>query len=126
MQTASIDKQLHEKAKTSDAVLEKLKSELHGELGLASYLHNAELVSSLKICMTTNIPRSTNNKCISTEYLYSQFISMKKNANCIRIAIITNAVRPKRTLVIFFSFCVDFFIFNTSCTITLYLTNCSD
>ena len=38
---ASIDKQLHEKAKTSDAVLEKLKSELHGELGLASYLHNA-------------------------------------------------------------------------------------
>ena len=27
---------------------------------------------------------------------------MKKNANCIRIAIITNAVRPKRTLVIFF------------------------
>lgn len=38
---ASIDKQLYEKAKTSDAVLEKLKSELHGERGLASYLHNA-------------------------------------------------------------------------------------
>ena len=38
---ASIDKQLHEKAKTSDAVFEKLKSELHGERGLASYLHNA-------------------------------------------------------------------------------------
>jgi len=38
---ASIDKQLHEKAKTSDAVLEKLESELHGERGLASYLHNA-------------------------------------------------------------------------------------
>ena len=38
---AAIDKQLHEKAKTSDAVLEKLKSELHGERGLASYLHNA-------------------------------------------------------------------------------------
>ena len=38
---ASIDKQLHEKAKTSDAVLEKLKSELHGERGLSSYLHNA-------------------------------------------------------------------------------------
>ena len=38
---ASIDKQLHEKAKTSDVVLEKLKSELHGERGLASYLHNA-------------------------------------------------------------------------------------
>ena len=33
---ASIDKQLHEKAKTSDAVLEKLESELHGERGLAS------------------------------------------------------------------------------------------
>jgi cardiolipin synthase len=32
---ASIDKQLHEKAKTSDAVLEKLESELHGERGLA-------------------------------------------------------------------------------------------